>query len=148
MLLRSNEMGSQLAKLMRELDVSNTDIVTSLLDQEKLLKQKVVAIECEVEFFMADWYAKDFESLIHASELKNMSCNIANMEEHFVKYSILIEQLKKETIFSQVETELAKQILMDKEVEVSLLEREVQQGKVERNLANPKDQTCKHEAQE
>ncbi|KAL5127457.1 Kinesin-like protein KIN-12D [Glycine soja] len=78
------------------------------------------------------WYAKDFESLIHASELKNMSCNIANMEEHFVKYSILIEQLKKETIFSQVETELAKQILMDKEVEVSLLEREVQQGKVER----------------
>ncbi|KAG4962819.1 hypothetical protein JHK82_039503 [Glycine max] len=132
MLQRSNEMGSQLAKLMRELDVSNTDIVTSLLDQEKLLKQKVVAIECEVEFFMADWYAKDFESLIHASELKNMSCNIANMEEHFVKYSILIEQLKKETIFSQVETELAKQILMDKEVEVSLLEREVQQGKVER----------------
>ncbi|KAL3033286.1 hypothetical protein AAZX31_02G129700 [Glycine max] len=132
MLQRSNEMGSQLAKLMRELDVSNTDIVTSLLDQEKLLKQKVVAIECEAEFFMADWYAKDFESLIHASELKNMSCNIANMEEHFVKYSILIEQLKKETIFSQVETEFAKQILMDKEVEVSLLEREVQQGKVER----------------
>ena len=132
MLLRSNEMGSQLAKLMRELDVSNTDIVTSLLDQEKLVKQKVEAIESEAEFFMADWYAKDFESLIHASELKNMSCNIANMEEHFVKYSILIEQLKKETIFSQVETELAKQILMDKEVEVSLLEREVQQGKVER----------------
>ncbi|KAL5180888.1 Kinesin-like protein KIN-12D [Glycine soja] len=46
MLQRSNEMGSQLAKLMRELDVSNTDIVTSLLDQEKLLKKKVVAIEC------------------------------------------------------------------------------------------------------
>ena len=56
-------MGSQLAKLMRELDVSNTDIVTSLLDQEKLLKKKVVAIECEAEFFMVDWYAKDFESV-------------------------------------------------------------------------------------
>ncbi|KAH1162998.1 hypothetical protein GYH30_001501 [Glycine max] len=63
MLQRSNEMGSQLAKLMRELDVSNTDIVTSLLDQEKLLKKKVVAIECEAEFFMVDWYAKDFESV-------------------------------------------------------------------------------------
>ncbi|KAG4401136.1 hypothetical protein AAZX31_07G192900 [Glycine max] len=132
MLLRSNEMGSQLAKLMRELDVSNTDIVTSLLDQEKLVKQKVEAIESEAEFFMADWYAKDFESLIHASELKNMSCNIANMEEHYVNYSLLIEQLKKETIFSQVENELAEQILIDKEVEVSLLEREVQQAKVER----------------
>ncbi|TKY59131.1 Phragmoplast orienting kinesin 2 [Spatholobus suberectus] len=132
MLQRSNEMGSQLTKLMRELDVSNTDIVTSLLDQEKLLNQKVEAIESQDEFFMVDWYAKDFESLIYASELKKMSCNIANMEEHFVKYSILIEQLKKETIFSQVETELAEQMLMDKEVEVSLLEREVQQTKVER----------------
>nr|KYP49832.1 Kinesin-like protein KIF15 [Cajanus cajan] len=132
MLQRSNEMGSQLAKLMRELDVSNTDIVTSLLDQEKLLKQKVDAIESQAEFLMADWYAKDFESLIHASELKNMSCNIASMEEHFVKYSILIEQLKTETIFSKVETELAEQILMDKEAEVSLLEREIQQTKVER----------------
>ncbi|RDX99717.1 Kinesin-like protein KIN-12D, partial [Mucuna pruriens] len=129
MLQRSNEMGYQLAKLMKELDVSNTDIVTSLLDQEKLLKQKVVAMESQAEFFMADCYAKDFESLIHASELKNMS---SNMEEHFVKYSILIEQLKKETIFSQIETELGEQILMDKEVEVSLLEREVQQTKVER----------------
>ncbi|KAG5060498.1 hypothetical protein JHK87_001527 [Glycine soja] len=109
MLQRSNEMGSQLAKLMMKFNMSNTDIVKLLLDQEKLQKQKVVAIECEAEFFMADWYVKDFESLIYASELKNMSCNIANMEEHFAKYSVLIEQLKKETIFSQVEIELAKQ---------------------------------------
>ncbi|CAI8615059.1 unnamed protein product [Vicia faba] len=35
MLKRSNEMGSQLAMLMRELDLSNTDLVVSLLDQEK-----------------------------------------------------------------------------------------------------------------
>ncbi|MCI39992.1 phragmoplast orienting kinesin 2-like, partial [Trifolium medium] len=40
LLQRSNEMGSQLAMLMRELDLSNTDVVISLLDQEKLLKQK------------------------------------------------------------------------------------------------------------
>ncbi|KAL2344857.1 hypothetical protein Fmac_006142 [Flemingia macrophylla] len=132
MLQRSNEMGSQLAKLMRELDVSNTDIVISLLDQERLLKQKVEAIESQAEFLMEDWYAKDFESLIHASELKNMLLNIASMEEYYVKYSILIEQLKKETIFSKVETELVEKILMDKEAEVSVLEREVQQTKVER----------------
>ncbi|XP_027348323.1 kinesin-like protein KIN-12D [Abrus precatorius] len=132
MLQRSNEMGSQLALLMRELDLSNTDVVTSLLDQEKLLKQKVEVIESQAEIFMADWCAKDFESLIYASEVKNMACNIADMEEHFVKYSTLIEQLKKETIYSQVETEVAEQILMDKEVEVSLLKRDVQQTKVER----------------
>ncbi|QCD83147.1 kinesin family member 15 [Vigna unguiculata] len=132
MLQRSNEMGSQLAKLMRELDVSNIDIVTSLLDQEALLKQKVEAIDSEADLFMTDWYAKDFESLIYASELKYMSCNIANMEEYFVKHCILIEQLKKEVILSQVETKLAEQVLMDKEVELSLLEREVRQTKVER----------------
>jgi len=35
-----------------------------------------VAIECErPNFFMADWYAKDFESLIHASELKDVTCS-------------------------------------------------------------------------
>ncbi|KAK7362682.1 hypothetical protein VNO77_04802 [Canavalia gladiata] len=132
MLQRSNEMGTQLAMLMRELDLSNTDVVTSLLDQEQLLKQKVEVIESQAEIFMKDWYAKDFESLIHASELKSLACNIADKEEHFVKYTTLIEQLKKETIFFQVETELAEQILMDKEDEVSLLKREVQQTKVER----------------
>ncbi|KAL5054076.1 hypothetical protein RYX36_034758 [Vicia faba] len=132
MLQRSNEMGSQLAMLMRELDLSNTDLVVSLLDQEKLLKQKVEATESQAEFLMADWYAKDFELLIRSSEFSNMACNVSEMEEHFVKYSTLIEQLKTETIFFQVETELAEQILMDKEVEVSLLKREVQQEKKEK----------------
>jgi len=131
MLQRSNEMGSQLAKLMRELDVSNIDIVTSLLDQETILKQKVEAIDSQADLLMADWYAKDFEALIYTSELKYMSCNIANMEEYFFKHSMLVEQLKKEVILSQVETGLAEQVLMDKEVEVSLLEREVRQTKVE-----------------
>ncbi|XP_027191010.1 kinesin-like protein KIN-12D isoform X2 [Cicer arietinum] len=132
MLHKSNEMGAQLAILMRELDLSNSDVVTSLLDQEKLLKQRVEATESQAEFFMADWYAKDFELLIHASEFRNIAGNISDMEERFVKYSTLVEQLKKETIFFQVETELAEQILMDKEVEVSLLKREVQQEKVEK----------------
>ncbi|CAI8618378.1 unnamed protein product [Vicia faba] len=132
MLQRSNEMGSQLAMLMRELDLSNTDLVVSLLDQEKLLKQKVEATESQAEFLMADWYAKDFELLIRSSEFSNMACNVSEMEEHFVKYSTLIEQLKTETIFFRVETELAEQILMDKEIEVSLLKREVQQEKEEK----------------
>ncbi|CAL5213205.1 unnamed protein product [Lathyrus oleraceus] len=132
MLQSSNEMGSQLATLMKELDLSNTDVVASLLDQEKLLKQKVEDTESQAEFLLADWYAKEFELLIHASEFSNMACNISDMEEHFVKSSTLIEQLKTETIFFQVETELAEQILMDKEVEVSLLKREVQQEKVEK----------------
>lgn len=99
MLQRSNEMGSQLAMLMRDLDLSNTDLVVSLLDQEKLLKQKLEATESQAEFIMVDWYAKDFELLIHAYEFSNMTCNISVMEEYFVKYSTLIEQLKTEAIF-------------------------------------------------
>ncbi|KAK2380517.1 phragmoplast orienting kinesin [Trifolium repens] len=129
---RSNEMGSQLAMLTRELNLSNTDVVISLLDQEKLLKERVEATESQAEFFMANWYAKDIELLILTSECRNMACNISDMEVYFDKYSTLIEQLKKETIFFQVETELAEQILMDKEIEVSLLKREVQKEKVEK----------------
>ncbi|KAK7252061.1 hypothetical protein RIF29_35766 [Crotalaria pallida] len=132
MLQRSDEMGSQLAILMRELDLSNTDVVSSLLDQEKILKQKVEAVESRAEYFMADWYAKDYESLIHASELKNMACHMADREEHFVNNSTLSEHLKRELIFFQVEAKLAEQILMDKEVVVCLLQKEVQQAKEEK----------------
>ncbi|KAE9607258.1 putative plus-end-directed kinesin ATPase transcription factor bZIP family [Lupinus albus] len=132
MLQRSNEMGSQLATLMRELNLSNANVVTTLLDQEKILEQKVVAIESQAEFFMADWYAKDFESIILASESKNMACSVADMEEHFVKYLTLIETLKKEILFFQVESQLTEQILMDKEDEVCLLRKEVQQEKMEK----------------
>ncbi|XP_019437476.1 PREDICTED: kinesin-like protein KIN-12D isoform X1 [Lupinus angustifolius] len=132
LLQRSNEMGSQLATLMKELNLSNANVVTTLLDQEKILERKVEAIESQAEIFMADWYAKDFESIILASESKNMACSIADMEDHFVKYLTLIETLKKEILFSQVESELAEQILMDKEDEVCLLRKEVKQEKVEK----------------
>jgi len=84
LLQRSNEMGSQLAMLTREFDLSNTDAVISLLDQEKLLKQKVEASESQAEFFMVDWYAKDFELLVHASEFRSMAYNISDMEKRLL----------------------------------------------------------------
>jgi len=45
---------------MREMDVSNIDIVTFLWDQETLLKQKVKAIHSQAHLFMADWYARNW----------------------------------------------------------------------------------------
>ncbi|KAG4949338.1 hypothetical protein JHK84_042798 [Glycine max] len=85
MLQRSNEMGSQLAKLMRELDVSNIDIVTSLLDQEKLLKQKVVAIECEAEFFMANWV-----NLLKLTERMEIT---ESLEDEILEMNIVFSQM-------------------------------------------------------
>jgi kinesin family protein 15 len=109
--------------------------ITEMGEVNKVLEQNIELLkdtEAQAELLMADWYAKDFELLIRDSEFRNMACNISGMEEHVVKYSTLIEQLTRESILFQVETELAEHVLMDKEVEVSLLKREVQQEKEEK----------------
>ncbi|KAI9123783.1 hypothetical protein K1719_005083 [Acacia pycnantha] len=132
MLQRSKEMEAQLAELMRELDFSNTDVVTSLLDQEQILEQKVEVLESQADFFMASWYCKDFESLIFALELENLACQIAHKEDDLMMCSKLSEHLKKEVICFQLEAEFAAHILMDMEVEVSVLKGEIQQKEVEK----------------
>ncbi|KAI4332059.1 hypothetical protein L6164_016998 [Bauhinia variegata] len=132
MLQRSNDMGSQLATLMRELDLRNTHVVTSLLDQEEILKLKVEFFESQAENLMANWCSKDFESIILASELEDMGHHVADLEKDGIKYSTFVELLKKEVLFLQVEAELKEHILRDKEVEHSLLKGSVQQIEVER----------------
>ncbi|KAK4258730.1 hypothetical protein QN277_005145 [Acacia crassicarpa] len=132
MLQRSKEMEAQLAELMRELDLSNTDVVTSLLDQEQILEQKVEVLESQADFFMASWYCKDFESLIFALELENLACQIADKEDDLKMCSKLSEHLKKEVICFQLEAEFAAHILMEMEVEVSVLKGEIQQKEGEK----------------
>ncbi|XP_054777208.1 kinesin-like protein KIN-12D isoform X2 [Prosopis cineraria] len=132
MLQRSKEMESQLAELIRELDLSNTDVVTSLLDQEKILEQKVEVLESQAEFFIESWYCKDFESLIFALELENLACQIVDKEGDLMMCSKLSEHLKKEVICFQLEAEFTSHILMDVVVEVSVLKGEIQQKEVEK----------------
>ncbi|KAB2602968.1 phragmoplast orienting kinesin 2-like [Pyrus ussuriensis x Pyrus communis] len=126
MLQRSNYMGSQLAILMKELDLSNSNFGASLLKQEKFLKEKEEAFESQVECFMIEWCSKDFESLILASELEVMAKHKADMEREHITCCAMLEDFKKEVIFSKVDTLLKGQFLLDEEVEVACLQMEAQ----------------------
>lgn len=128
MLQRSNHIGSQLSMLMKELDLSNKNLVASFLDQEKLLKDKEEVFESQAEFFMRNWCLKEFESLILASELEEMAHHKAGTEREYIGCCAILEDLKREIILFKIETELKDQFLNDKEVEdacqFSLLSRQ------------------------
>lgn len=127
-LQRSNHIGSQLSMLMKELDLSNKNLVASLLDQEKLLKDKEEVFESQAEFFMRNWCLKEFESLILASELEEMARHKAGTEREYISCCAILEDLKREIILFKIEAELKDQFLNDKEVEdacqFSLLSRQ------------------------
>ncbi|KAK9286730.1 hypothetical protein L1049_015133 [Liquidambar formosana] len=132
MLERSNNMGSELTVLMKELDMSNTIVLASLVDHEKLLKDKEEAIESQAELFVIDLSSKDFESLILASELEEMAGQKASKEREQISCGTVLENLKKEIIFLKVDAELKEFLLVDEEVKFSLLQKEVEETQMEK----------------
>ncbi|KAK2665172.1 hypothetical protein Ddye_003746 [Dipteronia dyeriana] len=110
MFQRSNYMGSQLSVLMNELDSSNINIVASLLDQEKLQKDKEEVLKSEAELLMVDLCSKDFESLVLASELEEMALQKAEAERKNIHSFAVIENLKKELIVCNVDAELKEEL--------------------------------------
>ncbi|XP_062020518.1 kinesin-like protein KIN-12D [Rosa rugosa] len=126
MLQRSNYMGSQLDILLKDLDLSNSNFGTLLLDQEKLLKDKEKALESQAECLMIDWCAKDFESLILASELEEMAIHKADMGRENIACFAMLEDFKKEVVLLKVDAIFKEQFLLDEEVEVAYLQKKVQ----------------------
>ncbi|KAL5562494.1 hypothetical protein UlMin_032241 [Ulmus minor] len=156
MLQRSNHIGSQLAMLMEELDISNTDLVTFLLNQERMLRDKEEAFEAEAEFVMRNWSIKEFESLILASELEEMACIKADTERKNVICSSILEDLKEQIILFNVDADIKDQFLNVKDVEaacqVSVLDQQnskLQQDVclLESSLHELKDKLCRNEAE-
>ena len=132
MLQRSNYMGSQLAILIKELDLSKTDVLSYLLDQEKTLKYKEEVLETQADLFVVDWCSKDLESLILASALEEMALQKAEAEREQIKCCSVLENSKKELILFKVDSELKEKILLDQEFEVCHLQKEIQETKMER----------------
>lgn len=128
MLHRSNYMGSELAILTKELDLSNSTILASLLDQQKLLLDKDEVMKSQAESFMIDLYSKDIESLILASELENMALQKAHMEVERVEWCTVLDSLREATVFHKVHADLKEQYLVDKEGEVTVLQKEVEEA--------------------
>ncbi|KAL0356784.1 UNVERIFIED_CONTAM: Kinesin-like protein KIN-12D [Sesamum calycinum] len=97
MLQVSNNMGSELAVLMKELDHSNKRTMESILDQEKLLKEKDELFQHQEENFMIELSAKDFELLI-LSRYSFRSLDAASSEllllDQECKFDKLMEDFK------------------------------------------------------
>ncbi|KAL3621187.1 hypothetical protein CASFOL_036099 [Castilleja foliolosa] len=107
MLQKSNDMGAELAVIMKE------------LDQERLLKEKGELLEIEL-------HAKEFESLILSVELKNFRIGV---------YEVF-ESLKKDIVFKSLETASFELMLLEKENGYDKLLSEIQKLQNELELKN------------
>ncbi|CAK7329803.1 unnamed protein product [Dovyalis caffra] len=128
MLQRSNYMGSQLAILMKELDSNNTNVIESLFNQEKMLKDTEELLNSQTELFMMDLCSKDIEAFILVSQLEEVSLRKVLAEREHINCCSIFEKLKNEIIFSNVDAELKEHLLMDKEADVFLLQKKVQEA--------------------
>ncbi|KAL2457752.1 Phragmoplast orienting kinesin 2 [Forsythia ovata] len=127
MLQRSNHMGSELSVLMKELDLSNSNVLASILDQERLLKDKDKLLEYQEENFMMELSAKDFEFLIMSSELKQLALLKADAESAEISSCEVLENFKKDIIFQSIDAASNDLILKEKEIEHALLNKEVEE---------------------
>lgn len=121
MLQRSNCMGSELTILMKDLDLSNRNVLASLLDQERVLKEREELFRTHEDNFIMEISARDLELLILSSELKQATTIRADMEKYQTINSAVIEILKKDAILYSVDASLSDAILVEKEIECSFL---------------------------
>ncbi|XP_073158747.1 kinesin-like protein KIN-12D [Henckelia pumila] len=133
MLKRSNDMGAELAILTKEVDLSNRQTFLSIIDQEKLLKHKDELLECQEENFMLELFAKEFESLISFSELKQVT--IQKLDKENTNRSILeiLENFKKDVIFCSMDAAFGELLLLGIESEHALLQTEVAEATMKQN---------------
>ncbi|XP_011088306.1 kinesin-like protein KIN-12D [Sesamum indicum] len=115
MLQVSNNMGSELAVLMKELDHSNKHTMESILDQEKLLKEKDELFQHQEENFMIELSAKDFELLILSSELKQTFLLKTDVEKTCISTLEVLEDFKKDIVFKSLDAALSELLLLDQE---------------------------------
>ncbi|KAK8562917.1 hypothetical protein V6N12_010981 [Hibiscus sabdariffa] len=139
MLQRYNYTGYQPAVLMKDLDLSNTNLVTSPLDQEQLLKDKEV-LESQAEISMVDLCTKDFESLILASEMEQMVAHLAGSEKKLTIAYAVLDDLKQEIVFAKADACLKEQLMVEREGELSLLQEKVEEAQIE--LSKLKQENC------
>lgn len=136
MFQRSNYMGSQLTILMKEMDLSNTNIVASFRDHEKLLQYKEEVMKSEAEFLLIDLCSKELESLFLASQLEETALLKLEAERINISCGAIFDNLKEVIIFSMVDAELKKveAELLQEEVEEAQNNRQEMQSKLEQSF--------------
>lgn len=148
MLKRSDHLGSELAELIKEMHLSNQNVLASLVDQERLLKEKEEAMKSADEDFIMKLVVKDFEVFIMSMKLQEMTLLISNFEKTNRSYCEVAENLKREMILYSLDVSINESILIDKEIEVSFLKGKVEGAeKQQQNLVlelNEKNSTIAH----
>ncbi|KAI3872118.1 hypothetical protein MKX03_033179, partial [Papaver bracteatum] len=135
MLARSDSMGYELSILMKDLDATNVSALTALLDQQKLFTDKE-------DLMMLDSASKGFESLILATEMKQLAVDKAGSERETEAFRAIFETLIKEIIFLQVDFELEKQVCMAIEADAAVLKNVVEETVSSKDAVSCKLKEC------
>ncbi|KAI3847328.1 hypothetical protein MKW92_005569 [Papaver armeniacum] len=135
MLARSDSMGYELSILMKDLDATNVSALTALLDQQKLFRDKE-------DLMMLDSASKGFESLILATEMKQLAVDKAGSERETEAFRAIFETLIKEIIFLQVDVELEKQVCMAIEADAAVLKNVVEETVSSKDAVSCKLKEC------
>ncbi|XP_031381978.1 kinesin-like protein KIN-12D [Punica granatum] len=125
MLQRSDSIGSQLAVLMKELDLSN-------LSAAKLLKEEEELLNSEFEKFELQLCSKEFESVILTREMEEMAFQKAKLVDN-------LEKLSREMILSGIDAELEELLLMEHDSDNSTMQRALEE--TEKEMAEMKNET-------
>lgn len=131
MLQRSNYIGHQLVVLMKELDDNNKILISSLLDQEQWLKKRENFLESQTDSFVTNLCLRDLESCILEAEIEEVTLQKSINDREHINCLAFLEILKEKAILFKVDQELREQVLLDKEVEVVFLQKEVQEAQIE-----------------
>ncbi|PKI50228.1 hypothetical protein CRG98_029301, partial [Punica granatum] len=118
MLQRSDSIGSQLAVLMKELDLSN-------LSAAKLLKEEEELLNSEFEKFELQLCSKEFESVILTREMEETAFQKAKLVDN-------LEKLSREMILSGIDAELEELLLMEHDSDNSTMQRALEERERER----------------
>ncbi|KAI3978944.1 hypothetical protein MKX01_016119 [Papaver californicum] len=135
MLARSDSMVSELSVLMKDLDASNVSALTALLDQQKLFTDKE-------DLMILDSASKCFESLILATEMKQLAVDKDGSERETEAFRAIFETLIKEIIFLQVDVELEKQLCMAIEDDAAVLKDVVEETVSSKDAVSYKLKEC------
>ncbi|KAI4376005.1 hypothetical protein MLD38_013807 [Melastoma candidum] len=119
MLERSHYMASQLAALAKELDLSNVNVVTSLMDHEELLISKFD--EVILEFC---W--KDIELSAATNEMKELAAELADLHRKNARDLTTLGDMIEEIYLSRIDQDLTKEILFDYESDIFLLNNKLE----------------------
>ncbi|KAI3708036.1 hypothetical protein L2E82_37041 [Cichorium intybus] len=121
MVERSNNMGSELSALVKEMNAMDKD------EEVRVVEEK----------FMVDLFAKEIELLIVSSVLTQIDSKRKNLEHENNSLYMVLEKFKENMVMSNVDIGLKDSILLEKEAELLVMSSELKQMVSERkNLEN------------